>query len=63
MEVQHVFYGLDGRNPQEDIEACTNDKCQRKDTCVRWHIGTNKNPHQTHLDMECDGEFYVELKR
>ena len=47
----------------EDIAACTNDKCKQKDTCLRWQLGTNNDPYQTYLDGDmCEGEFYVELK-
>ena len=47
----------------EYIAACTNDNCSKRLTCQRWKIGTNKDPHQAHLDGDmCEGEFYVELK-
>ena len=47
----------------EDIAACTNDNCPQRLTCLRWQLGTNKDPYQTHLDGSmCDGEFYVESK-
>ena len=47
----------------EDIAACTNDKCGLKDTCLRWQLGTNNDTYQTYLDGDmCEGEFYVELK-
>ena len=48
----------------EDIAACTNDKCGLKDTCLRWQLGTNNDTYQTYLDGNvCNEEFYVELKR
>ena len=34
----------------EDIAACTNDKCSKKLTCLRWQLGLNKDPYQTYLD-------------
>ena len=47
----------------EDIAACTNDKCPQKDTCLRWQVGTNNDTYQTYLDgTMCEGEFYVESK-
>lgn len=51
----------DMRYRNEDIAACTNGKCRLKDTCLRWQLGTNKDPYQTYLDGSvCDEEFYVE---
>ena len=45
----------------EDIAACTNDKCGLKDTCLRWQLGTNNDTYQTYLDGNvCNEEFYVE---
>lgn len=47
----------------EDIAACTNDKCGLKDTCLRWQLGTNNDLYQTYLDGDmCEEEFYVESK-
>ena len=47
----------------EDIAACTNDKCKQKDTCLRWQLDTNNDTYQTYLDgTMCEGEFYIELK-
>lgn len=47
----------------EDIAACTNDKCEKRLTCLRWQLGTNNDTYQTYLDGDmCGGEFYVELK-
>ena len=48
----------------EDIAACTNDKCEKRLSCLRWQLGTNNDTYQTYLDGDmCEGEFYVELKR
>ena len=47
----------------EDIAACMNDSCPKRLTCLRWQLGTYKDPHQTYLyGSMCDGEFYVENK-
>lgn len=47
----------------EDIAACTNDKCHKKPTCLRWQLGANKDPYQTYLDGDmCNEDFYVESK-
>ena len=47
----------------EDIAACINEQCQQRLTCLRWQIGTNKDPYQTYLDGSVCGEkFYVESK-
>ena len=47
----------------EDIAACTNDKCPKRQTCLRWLLGTNKDPYQTFFDgTVCKGKFYVESK-
>ena len=47
----------------EDIAACTKDKCKQKGTCLRWQLGTNNDTYQTYLDgAVCEGEFYVESK-
>ena len=47
----------------EDIAACTNDKCEKRQSCLRWQLGTNNDTYQTYLDGSvCDEEFYVELK-
>ena len=47
----------------EDIAACANDRCDKIFTCLRWQIGTNKDPYQTYLDGSmCEEEFYVESK-
>ena len=47
----------------EDIAACDNDGCKDRLTCLRWQLGTNKDPYQTYLDGSmCEGEFYVEQK-
>lgn len=32
-----------------DIAACANDKCGVKEKCLRWKLGTNKDPHQVYL--------------
>ena len=45
----------------EDIAACMNDRCPKRLTCLRWQLGTNKDPYQTYLDgNSCDEEFYIE---
>ena len=60
----NIIMRNDMKYHNEDIAACTNDKCKQKDTCLRWQLGTNKDPYQTYLDGDmCEGEFYVELKR
>ena len=47
----------------EDIAACTNDRCPKRLTCLRWQIGTNMDAYQTYLNgSECGEEFYVELE-
>lgn len=47
----------------EDIAACMNDHCFKRLTCLRWQIGTNKDPYQTYLDGNmCDGKFYIDNK-
>ena len=47
----------------EDIAACMNDRCPKRLTCLRWQIGTNKDPYQTYLDGSmCEEEFYIESK-
>ena len=47
----------------EDIAACANDNCPKRLTCLRWQLGTNKDPYQTYLDGSmCEEEFYVESK-
>lgn len=33
----------------EDIAACTNDRCKKRLECLRWQLGTNKDPYQTYL--------------
>ena len=33
----------------EDIAACTNDKCARRFSCLRWVLGLNKDPYQTYV--------------
>jgi len=44
-----------------DIAACTNDKCPKRLTCLRWQLGANKDPYQVYLDGEmCNEEFYLE---
>lgn len=44
----------------EDIAACTNDHCPKRLDCLRWLIGTNKDPYQTYADFsECECEFYI----
>lgn len=44
----------------EDIAACTNDNCSYRLTCLRWWLGTNKDPYQTYISKGCkDKEFYV----
>jgi hypothetical protein len=46
----------------EDIAACVNDNCPKRLNCLRWQIGTNKDPYQTYLDGSvCDEKFYVEI--
>ena len=45
----------------EDLAACTNDRCDKRLTCLRWQLGTNKDPYQTYLDGSmCEGDFYVD---
>ena len=47
----------------EDFAACMNDSCPKNLTCLRWQLGTNKDPYQTYLDVSmCEGEFYVDDK-
>ena len=47
----------------EDIAACYYDKCPKRQTCLRWQVGTNKDTYQTYLDGSmCDEKFYVESK-
>lgn len=44
-----------------DIAACANDRCPQRLTCLRWQLGTNKDPYQVYLDgTECDGKYYLE---
>lgn len=46
-----------------DIAACTNDHCPKMLTCLRWQLGTIKDPYQTYLDgTECNEQFYIEDK-
>ena len=48
----------------EDIAACANDLCPKKQTCLRWQIGTNKDPYQTHLDGSgCREKFYIDNQK
>jgi len=48
----------------EDIAACTNDRCTRRLSCKRWWLGTNKDPYQTYVFVsdpsEC--ELYIEYE-
>ena len=47
----------------KDIAACANDNCPKRLTCLRWQLGTNKDPYQTYLDGSmCDEDFYVDNK-
>lgn len=32
-----------------DIAACANDRCGVKLKCLRWQLGTNKDPYQVYL--------------
>jgi len=49
-----------------DKAACENDHCPKKLSCLRWQLGTNKDPHQIYLDESmCQDEdfyFYIENK-
>lgn len=46
-----------------DVAACTYDKCPQRTECLRWQLGTNKDPYQVYLDGEdCNGDFFVEYK-
>lgn len=36
----------------ENIAACTEDRCSLKLKCLRWQLGTYKDPYQTYLMVE-----------
>lgn len=36
----------------EDIAACTEDRCSLRLNCLRWQLGTNKDPYQTYILIE-----------
>ena len=47
----------------EDIAACTYDACPLKLRCLRWQLGTNKDPYQTYFDgSTCEGKYFVDNK-
>ena len=44
----------------EDIAACTYDACPLRLECLRWQLGTNKDPYQTLFDgSECKEEYFI----
>ena len=49
-----------------DIAACDNDYCPLRLECLRWRLGTNKDPHQVYgigfqpKGDECDEFIYYE---
>jgi len=47
----------------EDIAACTNNRCKQRFNCKRWYLAQNKDPHQTYLlERAVDGcEFQITL--
>lgn len=46
-----------------DIAACDNDKCPLKLNCLRWQLGTNKDPYQTYFDgSTCNEKYFIDNK-
>ena len=44
----------------EDIAACCYDACPLRLQCLRWQLGTNKDPYQAWLDgSECNEEYFI----
>lgn len=46
-----------------DMAACNNDSCALKLRCLRWHLGTNKDPYQVYLMVDDCGDncrFFIE---
>ena len=39
-----------------DVAACDNDHCKLKLNCLRWWLGTNKDPHQVYANFEPKGD-------
>lgn len=37
-----------------DIAACANDRCEVRLKCLRWQLGTNKDPYQVYLIDNCN---------
>ena len=44
----------------EGIAACAYDACPLRLQCLRWQLGTNKDPYQTWFDgSECNEEYFI----
>lgn len=37
-----------------DVAACGEDTCKMRLSCLRWWLGTNKDPHQVWANFQLD---------
>ncbi len=54
---------MDNNRHNEDIAACAYDACPLRLQCLRWQLGTNKDPYQAWLDgSTCGGKYFIDNK-